>query len=121
MSIYLDHNATTPPAPEALDAMASALRDLPGNPSSPHGPGRAARAAVERARAEVAALVGAGIPVERVAPSRRLEEAFLALIGPAELAGAGTLAGDATGTPAASGPGTGPGTATSAEAAEVAR
>jgi ABC-2 type transport system ATP-binding protein len=36
----------------------------------------------------VAALVGAGIPVERVAPSRRLEEAFLALIGPAALAGA---------------------------------
>jgi tRNA (5-methylaminomethyl-2-thiouridylate)-methyltransferase len=59
MSIYLDHNATTPPAPEVLEAMASALRDLPGNPSSPHGPGRAARAAIERARAEVAALVGA--------------------------------------------------------------
>ncbi len=59
MSIYLDHNATTPPAPEVLDAMAAALRDLPGNPSSPHGPGRAARAAVETARAEVAALIGA--------------------------------------------------------------
>ena len=59
MSIYLDHNATTPPAPEVLDAMAAALRDLPGNPSSPHGPGRAARAAIERARAEVAALIGA--------------------------------------------------------------
>jgi tRNA (5-methylaminomethyl-2-thiouridylate)-methyltransferase len=59
MSIYLDHNATTPPAPEVLDAMAAALRELPGNPSSPHGPGRAARAAIERARAEVAALVGA--------------------------------------------------------------
>ena len=39
--------------------MAAALRELPGNPSSPHGPGRAARAAVERARAEVAALIGA--------------------------------------------------------------
>ena len=59
MSIYLDHNATTPPAPEVLDAMAAALRELPGNPSSPHGPGRAARAAIERARAEVAALIGA--------------------------------------------------------------
>jgi tRNA (5-methylaminomethyl-2-thiouridylate)-methyltransferase len=59
MSIYLDHNATTPPAPEVLAAMAAALRDLPGNPSSPHGPGRAARAAIERARAEVAALIGA--------------------------------------------------------------
>jgi tRNA (5-methylaminomethyl-2-thiouridylate)-methyltransferase len=59
MSIYLDHNATTPPAPEVMEAMASALRELPGNPSSPHGPGRAARSALERARAEVAALVGA--------------------------------------------------------------
>jgi len=59
MSIYLDHNATTPPAPEVLAAMTAALRDLPGNPSSPHGPGRAARAAVERARGEVAALIGA--------------------------------------------------------------
>ncbi len=59
MSIYLDHNATTPLAPEVLEAMAAALRELPGNPSSPHGPGRAARAAVEQARAEVAALVGA--------------------------------------------------------------
>ncbi len=59
----------------------------------------------------VAALVGAGIPVERVAPSRRLEEAFLALIGPAELAGAG----DGTGRPA------GGGTGTPADATEVVR
>src|SRR4051794_39548050 len=59
MSIYLDHNASTPPAPEVLEAMVVALRYLPGNPSSPHGPGRAARAAIERARAEVAALIGA--------------------------------------------------------------
>ena len=41
----------------------------------------------------VAALVGAGIPVERVGPSRRLEDAFLALIGPAALAGPGSLSG----------------------------
>jgi tRNA (5-methylaminomethyl-2-thiouridylate)-methyltransferase len=59
MGIYLDHNATTPLAPEALAAMTAALRDLPGNPSSPHGPGRAARAAVEAARGDVAALLGA--------------------------------------------------------------
>jgi tRNA (5-methylaminomethyl-2-thiouridylate)-methyltransferase len=59
MSIYLDHNATTPVSPDVLEAMAGALRDLPGNPSSPHGPGRAARGAIERARAEVAALIGA--------------------------------------------------------------
>ena len=59
MGIYLDHNATTPLRPEVLEAMTAALRDLPGNPSSPHAPGRAARAAIERARAEVAALIGA--------------------------------------------------------------
>ncbi|HEX3901956.1 MAG TPA: tRNA 2-thiouridine(34) synthase MnmA [Polyangia bacterium] len=59
MAIYLDHNATTPLGPEVLGAMAAALRDLSGNPSSPHAAGRAARAAIERARAEVAALIGA--------------------------------------------------------------
>ena len=59
MSIYLDHNATTPVGPEVADAMAAALRALPGNPSSTHASGRAARAAVEDARADVARLVGA--------------------------------------------------------------
>lgn len=55
---YLDHNATTPVRPAVADAMARALL-LPGNPSSVHGEGRAARAAVERAREQVAALVWA--------------------------------------------------------------
>ncbi|TCR66496.1 cysteine desulfurase family protein [Bosea sp. BK604] len=55
---YLDHNATTPMRPEAVEAMVAAL-GLAGNPSSVHGEGRAARAAVERARAQVAALCGA--------------------------------------------------------------
>lgn len=55
---YLDHNATAPLRPEAAEAMARALA-LPGNPSSVHAEGRAARAAVERAREQVAALVGA--------------------------------------------------------------
>jgi tRNA (5-methylaminomethyl-2-thiouridylate)-methyltransferase len=59
VSIYLDHNATTPVRPEVADAMAAALRALPGNPSSTHASGRAARAAVEDARADVARLVGA--------------------------------------------------------------
>jgi tRNA (5-methylaminomethyl-2-thiouridylate)-methyltransferase len=58
-AIYLDHNATTPLRAEVLEAMTAALRDLPGNPSSVHAPGRAARAAVEQARADVAALIGA--------------------------------------------------------------
>ncbi|NBB83912.1 MAG: aminotransferase class V-fold PLP-dependent enzyme, partial [Alphaproteobacteria bacterium] len=55
---YLDWNATAPLAPEARDAMVAAL-DLVGNPSSVHGPGRAARRLVEEAREAVAALVGA--------------------------------------------------------------
>ena len=59
MRIYLDHNATTPVRDEVADAMDRALRDLPGNPSSVHAEGSAARAAIERARDEVAAVLGA--------------------------------------------------------------
>ena len=55
---YLDHNATTPVRPDVAEAMTRALM-LPGNPSSVHGEGRAARAAVEQARVQVARLVGA--------------------------------------------------------------
>jgi cysteine desulfurase len=55
---YLDHNATTPVRPEVAQAMARALA-MPGNPSSVHAEGRAARAAIERAREQVAGLVGA--------------------------------------------------------------
>lgn len=54
MIAYLDHNATSPLRPEARAAMLAAM-DETGNPSSPHGPGRAARATVERARRAVAA------------------------------------------------------------------
>lgn len=57
IAVYLDHNATTPIRPTALDAMVEAARAV-GNPSSVHGPGRAARARIEAARARVAALVG---------------------------------------------------------------
>lgn len=55
---YLDWNATAPLRPEARQAVAAAL-ELAGNPSSVHAEGRAARAMVETARAQVAALVGA--------------------------------------------------------------
>jgi cysteine desulfurase len=55
---YLDWNATAPLRPQARAVMTEAL-DLVGNPSSVHAEGRAARVAVERARAQVAALVGA--------------------------------------------------------------
>jgi cysteine desulfurase len=55
--IYLDHAATTPVLPEARAAMVEAL-ELWANPSSPHADGRAARAALEKARREIAAGLG---------------------------------------------------------------
>jgi cysteine desulfurase len=55
---YLDYNATAPIRPEAADAVARALA-LPGNASSVHAEGRAARGAIETAREHVAALAGA--------------------------------------------------------------
>jgi cysteine desulfurase len=55
--IYLDHAATTPLLPAARDAMAEAFVRW-ANPSSPHAEGRAAKAALEKARAEVAAAYG---------------------------------------------------------------
>jgi cysteine desulfurase len=57
-AVYLDHNATTPIAPEVLDAMRPYLERHFGNPSSAHGYGAAAHEAVARARSEVAALLG---------------------------------------------------------------
>ena len=55
--IYLDHAATTPPTAAARDAVAGGLAHW-ANPSSPHGEGRAARAALEAARRGIAAAYG---------------------------------------------------------------
>ncbi len=55
---YLDWNATAPLRPVAIEAMRRAF-ELAGKPSSIHAEGRAARAAVERAREQVGRLVGA--------------------------------------------------------------
>jgi cysteine desulfurase len=55
--VYLDYNASAPIFPEVAEAVARAL--MLANPSSVHGEGRAARAAVEQARRQVAELVGA--------------------------------------------------------------
>lgn len=55
--IYLDHAATTPMLPEAIAAVEAGMRNW-ANPSSPHAEGRAARAALERARSDVAAAYG---------------------------------------------------------------
>ncbi len=56
--VYFDWNATAPLRAEACEAMTAALARA-GNPSSVHGEGRAARALIEKARLDVAALVGA--------------------------------------------------------------
>jgi cysteine desulfurase len=57
--IYLDYNATTPVDPAVVDALLPYVREHHGNPSSTHSLGKAAHAAVERAREQVAALLGA--------------------------------------------------------------
>src|ERR1043166_3174213 len=57
--IYLDHNATTPVELEALDAMLPYFSSDFGNAASIHTPGQHARAAVETAREQVAALLNA--------------------------------------------------------------
>jgi len=56
--IYLDFNATTPIAPEVAAAMNQALAERFGNPSSEHWAGLPARQTVEKARGQVAALLG---------------------------------------------------------------
>lgn len=59
MRIYLDHNATTPMNPAVADRVAAAMRDVWGNASSVHHYGQQAKAALDQARASVAALIGA--------------------------------------------------------------
>ncbi|CAN5575204.1 cysteine desulfurase NifS [soil metagenome] len=59
MTIYLDHAATTPLRREVLDAMLPYLTEVFGNPSSAHGPGRVARAALDESHERVAARLGA--------------------------------------------------------------
>jgi cysteine desulfurase len=59
-TVYFDHAATTPVDPEVLEAMLPWFSERYGNPSELHRLGREARAAVEAARAQVAAVIGAG-------------------------------------------------------------
>ncbi|MDP7340215.1 MAG: aminotransferase class V-fold PLP-dependent enzyme, partial [Vicinamibacterales bacterium] len=83
MRIYLDHNATTPVAPEVADAMAQALRTTFGNPSSVHTDGQQAKTALDEARSAVARLLGAE-PTEIVFTSGGSEADNLAIRGAAE-------------------------------------
>jgi cysteine desulfurase len=78
--IYLDYNATTPLAPEVLDAMRPHLERHFGNPSSIHSAGREARAAIDDARDRLAALLGAK-PHEIVFTGGGTESDNLAVIG----------------------------------------
>lgn len=80
--VYADHAATTRPAPEVVEAMLPWLGAGFGNPSSVHVRGDAARDAVERARAEVAALLRAQ-PEEIVFTASGSESDNLALKGAA--------------------------------------
>jgi len=64
--IYLDHNATTPLCPQVLEAMMPYLTDQFGNGSSIHFYGRQVRSAVDKAREQVADLIGAKSPGEIV-------------------------------------------------------
>ncbi|HOC17007.1 MAG TPA: cysteine desulfurase family protein [Vicinamibacterales bacterium] len=83
--VYLDHNATTPVAPEVAEAVASALHDTFGNASSLHAPGQRARRALDEARQAVAALVGAD-PAGIVFTSGGTESDNLAVRGALEAA-----------------------------------
>ena len=87
MRIYLDHNATTPVRDEVAEAVLRVMRDVPGNPSSAHTEGAAARAEVERARERVAALVSARTS-EVVFTGGATESNNLAIFGVARAAGA---------------------------------
>ncbi|MBA2564985.1 MAG: cysteine desulfurase [Gemmatimonadetes bacterium] len=78
--IYLDHNATTPTAPEVLAAMLPYFGECFGNPSSVHAAGRETRGALDEARRSVAELVGAS-PDEIVFTSGGTESDNLALRG----------------------------------------
>jgi cysteine desulfurase len=78
--IYLDHNATTPVAAEAVSAMIATLGECYGNPSSMHSIGQAAKSVLANARSGVAQLVGAG-PAETVFTSGATESNHLAVLG----------------------------------------
>ncbi len=82
LSIYVDHNATTPVHPQVVDAMLPLLREQYGNASSTHSAGRLARDAIERAREQVAALINSD-PSEVVFTGSGTEACNLALRGSA--------------------------------------
>ena len=86
--IYLDANATTPILPAVLDEMLSWLREGYANPSGAHAAGKKARQAIERARGQVAALIGVE-PSEIIFTGGGTESVNMALRSLDRLAGPG--------------------------------
>jgi cysteine desulfurase len=88
-SIYLDHNSTTPLAPEAAAAMAGCQHAGYANPESQHQPGRRARQMLEEARDEISRILGADLsgrtPDRLIFTSGGTEANNLALFGLAGL------------------------------------
>jgi cysteine desulfurase len=83
MRVYFDYNATTPLSPAALDAVVATARDDFGNASSVHHFGQRAKAAMDDARSQLAALIG-GDPSEIVFTSGGTEADNFAIRGVAE-------------------------------------
>ncbi|NML16143.1 cysteine desulfurase family protein [Azohydromonas caseinilytica] len=79
-TVYLDHNATTRPVPEAVAAMVQALQQCWANPSSTHEPGQDARRLLAQARGRVAAFLGCQA-AEVVFTSGATEANHMALLG----------------------------------------
>lgn len=79
-ALYFDHNATTPPLPQVSAAMADTLQHCWGNASSAHRIGGEAKGRLVKARAQVAALLGAA-PAEIVFTSCATESIHMAILG----------------------------------------
>ena len=89
--IYLDHAATTPLAPEVLEAMLPFFTGVYGNASSVHGPGREARRAVENARRQVMKALNIAHPQEVYFTSGGTESDNWAIKGAALAKGSGHI------------------------------
>lgn len=79
-TVYMDHNATSPTRPEAVDAAVRAMA-VGGNPSAVHGPGRQARRIVEDAREQVRAAINAPKSAQVVFTASGTEANTIALQG----------------------------------------
>ena len=101
--IYLDHNATTPPDERVVEAMLPFLGRFHGNPSALYRFGRLSRGAIDTAREQVAALVGAR-PAEVIFTSGGTEANNFALKGLAEALDPGVIVCGATEHPAVTAP-----------------